>query len=195
MTRDDFQSDEEWYFYHWLLELEARSLVLEIEYEPPSFQLTPKIEKTWNKKLKTKTKQLTFTKNSELIYTTDFKVKWNLSKSNGILTYNSTDSYTKRPTFYVGDSDISYFEVKPNYDKNNMTRAASHKVAWVTYLYNVNIDIVKPYKLFEKTFTPVEYTYTQKTRKPRTKLINKVKTNLIDIITKVDFFIDNSSTI
>lgn len=52
---------------------------------------------------------------------------------------------------------ISFIEVKPSFDQNNMTRLAVLNQKWVFEKFGLFINIVIPEKLFAKTFTPKRY--------------------------------------
>lgn len=63
---------------------------------------------------------------------------------------------------------VTYFEVKAEFDKNNMNRLASINIKWVQQKYNVVVEMIKPNILFKKTFTPERFLLTNKNFTPRT---------------------------
>lgn len=157
-TRDKFQSNEEFHFANWLEELKEQGYVIEYEYEPEPFCLLDSTSIIYRKQLKTKTSERSKNIFRQTTYTTDFKIVWNTDRSDGVLTYTDEGVYDNLPAFYVlPDSNISYVEVKPSYDQNNMTRAAKIKIAWVMDKLKVYIELIKPESLFKKTFYPTSY--------------------------------------
>jgi NH3-dependent NAD+ synthetase len=48
----------------------------------------------------------------------------------------------------------SYFEAKPQYDFNNMTRLATLNVKWLYQKYGIYTQVIIPERIFQKTFTP-----------------------------------------
>lgn len=171
-----YASKEEQYFAGWLDELLANRIITAYEYEPEPFVLLDKVVGTWDQQLKTKVKTKNTTLFQQVIYTTDFKVTWNTEKSDGLLTYTDGKAYQNKPLFYLPEGvNETYFEVKPNFDANNMTRAARIKIAWVMDKYSINVELVKPQKLFKETFYPQIYLMSDSGKSPRRKAVNGLK--------------------
>lgn len=155
-----YKSAEEYHFANYLEELKGEGYILEYEYEPSPFLLCNEYHISYDKQLKTKKKKKEKRIKYALQYTVDFKVKWNTTLSDGVFTYIPGGCYDKLPPFLINKDGTSYFEVKPNFDANNMTRAAKIKIAWVYDKYDIHIDLIKPTKLFKKTFYPNSYLLT-----------------------------------
>ncbi len=163
----EYHSWEEEIFHQWLLELQDRKIISNIE-KPASLVLSEAVP------IKIGNKEVNLL--NEHIYTGDFKFK--------------TDDYRKAFTLdlfqHLGYSKISpnerkkyclygqeynptiyHIEVKGNYDNNNMTRLFGLNQKWIYQRYGIYYNLVKVPKIFEKTFTPEAYlkTATGKDRK------------------------------
>lgn len=181
MKSEEFNSKEEYHFAQWLEELKKEGLVVSYEYEPPSFILSDEAFVNYNKELKTKQKSVKYKLLRSLSYTTDFKVVWS-DKADGLLTYKKNGVYKNSPSnlIHVDDDNTSYIEIKPSFDANNMTRHVKVKIAWVYQKYGTLVQIIKPYKLFKRTFFPDVYKYTDSGKQWRTIKINNVKEEVRD---------------
>jgi hypothetical protein len=193
-----YLSLDEYYFSLYLDELKSNGFILSYQYEPPAFNLrdamtvSNTINKTGenNKILKPKIENTKMFSN--LGYTCDFKIKWNILKSDGIFTKTENKVYNKSvkniPFLLQEHQDISYIEVKPEFDQNNMTRYVKVKIAWVHQLFNTYVQIVNYESLFKKTFYPDLYFYTltgkdkvKKTKDGKSILLkDSIKYNSID---------------
>lgn len=168
-----YKSEEERIFACFLDDLVASDYIISYEYEPSAIVLCDESVITITKNKKKKTKIVVENKQvkllDSLIYTPDFKVVWNCAKSNIIFTYDdNTIICDKLPPFYVQDG-ISYIEVKPSYDRNNMTRYVKVKLAWIYDKYKTYTNLVIPQTLFKKTFYPDCFFYTKLGKERQTK--------------------------
>jgi hypothetical protein len=151
-------SYEEVYALYWLFELQDRGLIESIN-RSPSFELSRKVTQDYTEviKLKTKTKIVSKSKTilREHIYTPEFEVVW--KKDLGIMFCKN---------------NVSYIEIKPLYDQNNMTRLFKINQKWMFAKHNILVNLLVPEKLFQETFTPKEYlkTATGKRRKIKWKI-------------------------
>jgi hypothetical protein len=192
MNRQDFKSNEEWYFYSWLKELEDLGFVFSIEYEPDPFLLTEGKKVFWRKQnVKGKQSNRPATVRRPLQYTTDFKVVF-ANQADGIFTFNTSGVYTKKPLFY-SSTDTLYFEVKPSYNFQNMNRSVKDRIAWTCDLHDVDIELVKPESLFKKSFYPSSYFYTD-SGNLRWKKVNGIKQQLKDILPNLETFLSNEQS-
>lgn len=171
-----YQSNEEKHFADWLDNLKKEGFVVDYTYEPAPFLLCDSISVKFKKENKSSSKCIL----RAMQYTTDFKVEWDI-KSDGVFTYAEEGDYKKgdKTLIYRDDKNISYIEVKPEYDFNNMTRVVKTKIAWVYALTGTYVQIIKPYKLFRDTFYPYNYIYTDKSKKYR-----KIKVNGASVYAK-----------
>jgi hypothetical protein len=153
MSTPNFQSPEEEHFACWLEELKRTGIVLDYTYEPDPFVLLDPVELTYLKRMKTKSKPISVKLSDKVIYTTDFRVQWNQSLSDGLFTWSDSKEYSSLPEFYTDSNGISYIEVKPDFDRNNMTRAARIKIAWVQSKFGIHIKLWRTQD-YNRTFYP-----------------------------------------
>lgn len=168
-------SNEEKYFWWWANELKDIGFIEEIELQPKPFDLSSSIKSVYDKQLKTKIKEVEETLLNKHIYTTDVKITWNKSALDVFTTL--LDSRVKKTenrslTYIISQINenneiISYVEVKPSFDQNNMTRLAKINQKWVWEKHGLFVNIVIPEKHFNKTFTPKKFLFTDKSGKPR----------------------------
>ena len=162
-----FRSVEELYTYWYFKELQDVGIVLGIQPEPPSFKLATDQRITYKRRLKTKVKD-----DSRLLikgheYTPDFLITWNTEhKDIGKFLHiivNSTDDPKDKP-FISFDSHKTYIEVKPSFDRHNMTRLFTLNQKWVFEAFDEYVNLVIPVgvskSLFTKTFTPHRFLKT-----------------------------------
>lgn len=177
-------SDQEIFFLYWAFELFDKKIFKSIE-RSPSFKLSePYKEKVGVvKQLKTKkvTKTVDKTILREHIYTPEFKISfyhlWPCHNDEARKMYNMFHKVTGELPFIDSLPDLNsppeelyssyYFEVKPQFDYNNMTRLFKVNQKWMFDKHKIFINLVKPLELFEETFVPKEYlkTTTGKQRK------------------------------
>ena len=150
---DKFQSKEELYFYWFLVDLYNAGYVSNVLYEPFTYSLSEPLTKTFvsEKKLKTKVKVIEGEESilKGLVYTPDFVVHWTqkalgvfvetLNTNNKLMKGQSQNKFigTKR-----GVDVITVFEVKPDFDQNNMTRYTKVKIYWLCQRENVFVNLV-----------------------------------------------------
>jgi len=168
-------SNEEKYFWWWANELKDIGFIEKIELQPKPFDLSSSIKSVYDKQLKTKIKEVEETLLNKHIYTTDVKITWNKSALDIFTTL--LDSRVKKTenrslTYIISQINenneiISYVEVKPSFDQNNMTRLAKINQKWVWEKHGLFVNIVIPEKHFNKTFTPKKFLFTDKSGKPR----------------------------
>jgi len=175
-------SNEELYFSWYLYELKINGFIEYYKPHPESFKLSDPIVNSYIKKLKTKDKNETEEVLKGHLYTTDFIIKWTEKARNLFFKELNNNSKIKESNYQqfliASDSLISYIEVKPIFDQNNMTRLAKINQKWVWEKHNIFINIVIPDKHFSKTFTPAKYMITNisgKSRKIRYKPIKTLK--------------------
>ena len=174
INEEKLESDEEKYFVWWLIDLKIAGFVNNALHEPTTFELSDPLVKEWKTEVQMKTK-LKVLKGTEevlpgLVYTPDFAVEWT-EKAIGIFCteVNVEDKITYKSipimeiVRKVGNYYWSYVEVKPIFDKNNMTRAAKIKMNWTYQKHDTFINLHRVGDaFFKKTFTPERYNWTNK---------------------------------
>lgn len=167
-------SYEELYAFWFFEELKLNGFVKSIETQPYPFTLFGGISKEYDIELKSKTKtELEHVINPH-IYTADFLITWTQKALNiffkEIHTREKITHQKALNCFLVNLIDgeyKSYFEVKPSFDQNNMTRLAKINIKWVYEKYDVFVNMFVPEKVFPKYFTPKRYLIQNKTTKAR----------------------------
>jgi len=135
-----------------------------------SIRLSERLENKYTQVVEMKTKTKEVEKNQVLleehIYTPEFKITWSQAGSELFVDslVGSTGKLNK-PFIKVYGYD-TFIEVKPEFDQNSMERLFKINQKWVWDKHGVYINLVKPLKLFEKTFVPKKYLLTA-TGKPR----------------------------
>lgn len=167
-----FDSDEERYFSYWLDELKLLGYI-KAYYRPAPMPLSAARQYTTSVPRKTMPPRM---ENRELLkaheYTADFLVTWT-EKAYGIFHEDKNAVVQNRqvPFFsnYNGITATYYslLEIKPSFDQNNMTRAFVLNQKWILCQKGIYVELVKIPDFFRKTFTPVKYLYTDKTRQRR----------------------------
>jgi len=184
-----FDSQEEYMVFLYFEELKSAGLVDTIEIQPTPFILYTGLKKKLFsvKKLKTKVKRQ-YTKRTHLlnphIYTTDLKIKWTrpviTRETKFFAVLNSSEIDKNKPFIvntFIGATEkqgyYSYIEVKPKFDRNNMTRIFTQRTQpWVHQLFGIYVQLIKPIDLFKKTFIPkvlLPYMYYQKNTRQNRK--------------------------
>lgn len=176
MNREDFHSNEEMYFYWWAKELQEAGYIKSIEAQPEPFDLSDSLSINYRQHLKTKEKLVPEEILKGHIYTTDFKIVWYETAINIFTTPLHGDTRKKKGSslqFIISHIDeqgeyYSNIEIKPIFDRNNMTRLVKINQKWVWDKYKEYVNIIIPIKHFNKTFTPNRFLLTDKSMKPRT---------------------------
>lgn len=188
-----FDSFEEKHFNDWCTPLTKAGYIREVFHEPISFVLSEPIVTSFLQEMKTKTKIVDKFRSHGHVYTPDFLIIWDAS-AHGIFFdwYAASEdlipSYKDIP-FLAQKSEESgdiytFVEIKPSFDQNNMTRLATLNCKWTMEKLGEFVQIVVPVPdakgkpknaLFQKTFIPNNFLFTNKSGKPR-KINFKFKT-------------------
>lgn len=172
-TINDIDATQEEYFvWHYLLELKEEGFIEKIIFQPKSFTLFEGLPKKFyeDKQLKTKVKRI-YSKRKYLlnphIYTADFEIRWRRDDSGLDLLYDGIyrkeiDNNLPFISNIQGESltkdlswTVSYIEVKPAYDQNGKTQMfRSYVQPQIWEKYNIYVQIIKPLDLFKQTFIP-----------------------------------------
>jgi len=189
-------SDEEKYFMWFLEELKAEGYVQDFTMQPSAFKLSEEVPFLWDKPKPTKKEPDRTERNLSIMleaseYTADAKIVWTDKAKNIFFTMNTPMKYNDHrfiARFFMEEAAwVSYVEVKPKFDMQNMTRLFVTKQKWIYQLYKVYINLFIPDKGFPKLFTPAMciatmiYVKTTKTKRGMkypgdSKIIWKIKT-------------------
>lgn len=170
---DKYKSREEWYFSLWLDDLKELGIVKRYLYESNTFTLSEAKRYKQLKILITKTKIIEKSLMDSHVYTPDFLVEWN--KDYDGIFYRTIDDeyYANSPPVMCtkgkkDDGHYTFFEVKPVFDQNNMTRLFRITQKWLYDKYGLYVELTIVPTLFKKTFTPKRYLFTDKATTTRT---------------------------
>ena len=158
----EVDSNEEWYFYSWLIECKKLGIVLDYEYQPKEFLLTEKFKYVpafGNPKKKEKHLL------ADHVYTADFRIVFNK------LYGEKLSEYFKIPIEAIdanGDA-VVFVDVKGGFMMHGSDRTFSihQKMMWDKY--KIYVQKIVPEDLFKKLGTPEAAKYTIKTKKPTAK--------------------------
>lgn len=165
-------SEEEYYFLTWVYELIKLGYIHKVE-RADTFNLTPKYAYELVEEIQLKTKVKKVVKNKVIlnphVYTPDFIIYW---KDKKFIEHGIYEDLCKiNPQFTIYEKDgfpITYVEIKPDFDQNNMTRIFKINQKFTYFIYSIYVILVNvPGSLFQDTFTPLSYFYTLKTGKKR----------------------------
>jgi hypothetical protein len=166
----EFDSEGELLCYHYLTELKNNGYVDNFIPQPESFTLSDKIEYIYINTTKNREITTSATLIHPHVYTSDFKVLWNI-KAKNVFYLNLEDKVKLNNIPFIAQNNISYLEIKPgNFDFNNMTRIFSINSKWVYSKYGIYVQKITPTSnkkncLFAETFVPQLALYTAKTKK------------------------------
>ena len=166
-----FDSNEELYFYWWAKELQKEGYIDTIEMQPKAFELSSKTVVQHTKPMKkTADKILDHTLVNEHVYTADALIKWN-EKALGIFCFVFPPAVPhEKQTYRLFTCDsllYSYFEVKPIFDQNNMTRLVKINIKWVLKDFGILVNMFIPETIFNTYFTPQRFIFQTKAKGER----------------------------
>lgn len=171
----DYDSLDELAILQWLFELKAYGYVKKIE-RAESFLLCDSLVNNYAEKVKkVSSRPMTQTLLHGHSYTPEFKVTWD-EKARDKIVWMSGDC-TKFEKVFIGRSIIppvnpfnsspkyyrdiiTYIEVKPSFDQNNMERLFKINQKWMWEKHKIFVNLVKVQDLFPVTFTPKAYLTT-----------------------------------
>lgn len=154
-----FDSDEEKYFYAWLLECKQYGLVDWIYDKRKTYQVCCEVIKS---RMNKKSESFILTKKRE--YTPDFIFKFNQS-ARGKLYHDSSFGYVNRPYFYCNNNrGIIYVDVKGGFNGRKSDMIFPDRQSLMSDRFNIYVQKVIPFilgsknkdksSLFVRTFTP-----------------------------------------
>lgn len=149
-------STEEWQFYCWVLEACKYKIVQDFQYQPDSFELTPKYD--YVPLFQTKKKEQCLFRPH--IYTADFRLvvpfSWGEKLSSlGMKLMNES-------VLPDGNLEI-YIDTKGSYDKNSRKFSINQKFVWLQH--KKYIQKVVPKDFFKKFGCPDRCRFTMKSKK------------------------------
>jgi len=172
MEKNEFKSSEEWYFSMYLDGLKTNNIIESYQYEPNTFTLSkPKYYPIF-RQLKTKGRLDKLSLLQEHIYTPDFRVRWNEQYNHIIYRLIDDLQCRSKPPFFAIKSNqdfkpYSFFEIKGNFDYNNMTRLFRITQKWLYDKYDIYVDLISVPGIFKSTFVPERYMRTDSDRQTR----------------------------
>jgi hypothetical protein len=174
-----YESNEELYFLYWCEELIKKGIIASVN-RGKTFVLSEAVKQEYQveKQLKNSIKIVTKSKTllRDHVYSNDFNVYFRQDK-----THLFNFEYCGSKTINNVDYTTAYFEIKPIYDQNNMTRLFSINQKWVFDKYGQFINLFVPEKVFTNTFFPKKYLFKKNGHARNTNFLkNQIKIKLID---------------
>lgn len=165
--KEGLDSTGELYFTWWLKDLQDASILNNFE-KGRTFDLTSSFNINYLKELKKATKEVSQNILAEHKYSPDFELHFDHKHSEFdkiVYLYDKRvlkkDKWNKQPLFSINDCTIPLVvEIKPIFDKNNMTRLFRLNQKWMMDKYSMYINEIEVTRLFSETFTPERYLYT-----------------------------------
>jgi hypothetical protein len=154
----EYDSPEETYMAMWLNSLQTAGYVHGWKKADLSIEITPKKSNVYTDGKKKKSQSLL----QHLEYTPDFLIEWNENAKG--LFYNKLGEKITLP--FISGHTLSWVEVKPAFDRSNMTRLFRQRQKILYHFQNIYVNLIIVEKLFDSTFTPLELLKT-KTGKDR----------------------------
>jgi hypothetical protein len=158
----EFESLDELAFLQWASEVQRAGYIQSIE-RAESYLLSDSLMHSYVKQLKTKSNPAIQTLMHGHSYTPEFLIHWNLEALGKFVWVFDPKIKHEMPLF-IGIADhgriSTVVEVKPMWDQNNMERLFKVNQKWMWEKHSVFVNLVKPQKLFQDTFTPSEYRTT-----------------------------------
>lgn len=165
VTGQQFDSEEEMYFSWYLDELKEAGYVKDWKHEAKSYVLSDGLTKRRSeprKRVADKIYEYELIKPS--VYTPDFQIDWEPKAEDiffrCIMHYYTDLRQSKIPYITSNLENECVVEIKPLYDKNNMTRLARTNIKWVWDKHRVYVNLIKVPRIFKDTFTPKRYLLT-----------------------------------
>jgi hypothetical protein len=160
VERAEFQSNEEWFFYNWLIEARKRNLVSCIEYQPAAYKLSERVAVMYEKKMKTKKKYVEKFLFHPHSYTPDFR----------FIVHPLLENFFVRSR-YMQECEV-VVDVKGQFNKFSDQKQFAINQKWVYVKYGVYVEKIIPEKLFKKTWCPVVCRWSPKKKQPVKKYID-----------------------
>lgn len=183
------ESESEIMILDWLFELKEKGLIHSIE-RSPELIISRGLDNMYVKRTQMKTKLKQESKTQVLLpphhYTPEFTVQWYSRTPPNLVWPISNIGIYKCEGALIGHSfpiifppsetngnelrqngQLTYIEVKPSFDYQNMSRLFRVNQQWVWESRRMYINLLEPISLYKSTFTPVNYLKTRKTKTER----------------------------
>lgn len=157
-----YDSFEELSFLYWAFELKNQGYIKSIR-RADSYLLSDPLENHYAEQLKTKSKPATQLIMHGHSYTPEFLIVWDHKKARDRVICGLGGKKMVNPIIVqVNDISeiVSVIEIKPMWDQNNMERLFRLNQKWMWQKHGIYVNLIKPQKLFQETFTPKEYMLT-----------------------------------
>ena len=193
----DFDSEEERYFYHWLLELYKLGYIDWICPYQKTYKITQEVKAKRLTQLKTKIKIEDFILTKKRSYTPDFIFKFN-KNAYKTLYHDKKGGYEGRPFFYCNNNrGLIYIDVKGAFTQGlSSATTFPDRQSIMCDKFGIYVQKVIPYAnkpkkdtLFKKTFTPKIMIDTMVYVKDRKGKWKKGDSKLKYKVTKVNDFL------
>lgn len=163
MIRSDFDSDEEFHFYHWLIEAEKFGMIDSWEYHTEPFGLSGPVSIIMEKKMKTKTKTIQKHLMRDHKYTPDFKIKIVYQEFRGVVK----KAFQFPPPDWKDGIAFLRIDVKGEWcGRHKSGREFSINQKWMFQRYGIYIHKIVPKIFFKKTWVPDEIAWIRKRNVP-----------------------------
>ena len=194
-----FDSDEERYFYDWLIELCNLGYVDWIYSERKTFKLIR--DKKVLRLNKKKYQEFVLTKKRE--YTPDFIFKFN-PKAKYLFYHDKIDGYNQRPFFYCHNNrGIIYLDIKGGFNGNKSDNIFPDRQSMMMDKFEIYVQKVIPFSLgtagikkqtlFKETFTPQTMINDQVYASDRVGKWRKGDSKLKYKVTKIHDYVNNKT--
>lgn len=105
-------------------------------------------------------------------YTPDYKVTFTkkaLKKFCWLIGDNSKCEKSWFISQMIDDQIVAYIEVKPDFDSRGKTAKSVNDMKWVYQKHDIFINLFRPNRWFEGSFTPMNYQFTERGVKRKLK--------------------------
>lgn len=157
-----YDSLEEMAFLQWAFELKTGGYIKTIK-RADSYLLSSGVQNNYAQQLVTKSKPMQQTLLQGHSYTPEFQILWDKKGYEKLLWDMRCNK--KLCNHLIAHDGVTYIEIKPMFDQNNMERLFKLNQKWMWDKHNIFINLVKCPELFEATFTPIEYLTTRTGKK------------------------------
>lgn len=158
MKSSDFRSNEELWFYYWLLEAQEVGLVLSWAYESTDFMITPKQTRPHYEKLKTKIRQT----EKHLLHKHSYKPDFDF-----IIDRDHPLAKRVADAILISYDGMFWTDIKGEYNPHGGDRVFSINQKLVYSKYHIYINKVVPRNFFMETWAPESIVYGKGKKKIR----------------------------
>lgn len=157
-TREDVDSNEEWWMVGYLNELIEQGVVEAADKSNIRIPLSYKVRHKYTEIKKTKTKAREMHLFKETAYTPDFNIYWNPEWVNVIyMPLMQGERYTDQKIPFLSVEPLSpgtCLEVKGSFTKPDELATTNMKRKWVFQTQQIFVQLIRVPDIFEETFYP-----------------------------------------